>query len=55
MTSKVVKKTKEELVVEWSGDKGFGILHLKYDEGGRYILDAEFLGIDTVLEIIKAI
>jgi len=55
MTTKVVKRTKEELVVEWSGDKGFGVLAMKYDGKGGFIIDAEYMGIDSVLEILRSV
>ena len=55
MTSSVLKKTKEELVVEWSGNKGFGVLAMKYDGKGGFNIDAEYMGIDSVLEILRSV
>lgn len=53
MDAKVIKKTKDLVVVEWSGPTGFGQLVLKYDGQGGYNIDAEYIGFETLFEIIK--
>jgi len=53
METKVVKKTDEEVVIEWSGPTGFGVLIVKYDGKGGYTCDAEYIGFETLFEIIK--
>jgi len=53
METKVVKKTNEEVVIEWSGPTGFGVLTLKYNGRGGFIVDAEYIGLETLFEIIR--
>tara|TARA_R110000796_G_scaffold162503_1_gene279268 strand:- start:11284 stop:11463 length:180 start_codon:yes stop_codon:yes gene_type:complete len=56
MEAKITKKTKDLLIISWDKeDVGFGQLTLKWDvENNRYDLDAELMGIDTVIEIFKS-
>ena len=53
MVTKILKKTKELVVIEWDGPTGFGQLTLKYNGKGGYDVDAEFIGFETLFEIIK--
>ncbi len=53
METTVLKKTKELVVIEWDGPTGFGQLALKYNGKGGYDVDAEFIGFETLFEIIK--
>jgi len=56
MVVQIVKKNKTELVVNWAEEgTGFGILTLKYELGGRYTLDAEYIGIDKILQILEEV
>ena len=53
METKVLHKTDEEILIQWSGDTGFGELLIKYDGKGGYTCDAEYIGFKTLFEIIK--
>ena len=55
MEAEIVKKEKDLLIIEWcKGGVGFGQLTLKWNqELSNYELDAEMMGIDTVIEIFK--
>ena len=53
MVTEVVKKTKELVVIEWVGPTGFGKVVMKYNGKGGYSVDAEYIGIETLFEIIK--
>ncbi len=57
MTAKIINKDTYNLLIEWENKrKGFGQLSMKWDDGKKvYLLDSEFMGIDSVLEIIKAV
>ena len=53
METTILKKTKELVVIGWSGPTGFGQLVLKYNGKGGYEVDAEYIGFETLFEIIK--
>jgi len=56
MVIQIVKKTSKSLVVNWAEEgTGLGVLTIEYDERGRYILDAEYIGIDKILKIIDVV
>jgi len=55
MESRVVKKTDEVVVIEWSGSTGGGILTLIYNGKGGYNVDAEYVSVETLFEIIKSV
>jgi len=55
ITAKIIKKTKEGVAIEWSGRIGFGQVAVIYDGKGGYHIDAEFVGIETLFEIINAV
>ena len=52
-TAKIVLKTKDNCVIEWTGNTGYGQLIFTKKENNKLEIDTEFLGIDTVLEVIK--
>lgn len=56
MNAEIIKKTSDLLIISWDKENvGFGQLTLKWNEGLRkYELDAELMGIDTVIEIFKS-
>lgn len=54
MEANVIKQTDELVVIEWSGPTGFGQLVLKYNGRGGYEVGAEYIGFNTLFEIIKA-
>ena len=43
------------MAIEWSGRIGFGQVAVIYDGKGGYHIDAEFVGIETLFEIINAV
>jgi len=53
MKTKILKKTDKVVVIEWSGKTGFGQLAVRYTDDGNYKIDAEYIGIDTLFEIIR--
>ena len=53
MRATIETKTKDLAIINWSGPTGFGQLVIKYNNDGNYILDAEYIGLDTLLEILK--
>jgi len=56
MKAEIVKQGDDFIVIDWESEEaGFGQLTLAYDEKGRYILDAEYMQIETVIKIFKAI
>jgi hypothetical protein len=55
METKIINKTEDSIVVSWSGKTGFGELVINYNGNGGYHIDAEFIGINTLIEIIKNI
>jgi len=56
MKTEIVNQGDDFIVIEWvSEEAGFGQLTLAYDERGRYILDAEYMQIETIIKIFKAI
>ena len=56
VTAHIKKLTKDFMVVQWSHpDKGFGELTIEYDEKGCYKVDAEYMSLLSVIQIIQAI
>ena len=54
MTAKIIKQTEELLIIEWQcQEKGFGELVLIYNDHGGYSIEAEYMKLSTVLEILK--
>lgn len=51
----IFKKTEDELLIEWAGSEGYGQLGITYNDNGKYTIDAEFMALDTIIEIIKQI
>ncbi len=53
-TVEVTKINKEITLLDWSSDDGqFGRVTIEYNGKGGYTFDAEYLGLNTVLEIIS--
>lgn len=54
MKAEIVHKTDDKLLIQWEDEKGFfGQLGITYDGEGDYTIDAEYIGIEKILEIIK--
>jgi len=57
MKARITKKTKDILVIEWEKqDTGFGNLAMVWNPlKNRFIVDAEMMGIDFVIEVFKSL
>ncbi len=55
MKAKIIKKDKNNAIIEWSGETGFGQLIIKYNGNGSYKINAEYVGIETLLSIMNSI
>lgn len=56
MKAKILNKDNDNLLIEWDDGRYCGQLSMKWDNNlGKFILDSELLGVNTVLEIIKAV
>ena len=55
MTAKVISKVIDRAIIEWSDKSESGQISIVYDEKGRYIVNAEYIGIDRLLEILSKI
>ena len=57
MEARITKKTKDILVIEWEKqDIGYGNLSMVWNPlKGRFIVDAEMMDIDFVIEVFKAL
>ena len=57
MEARIIKKTKEILVIEWGKqDAGFGQLVMVWNPlKRRFIVDAEYMGIDFIIEVFKSL
>lgn len=57
MTTQIINKDNDNLLIEWEDKElGFGQLSMKWNNKlGKFILDSEHLGIDSILKIIKSI
>lgn len=52
----IIERTKTFLRVKWScEEKGFGEISIRAAKDGYLEVDAEYLSIETVIKIIKAI
>lgn len=57
MLSKIIHKDKNNLIINWEDkDKGVGQLIMRWDGTiNKFILDSDYLGINSILEIIKSL
>lgn len=55
MTAEIVAQNQDHAIIQWSGPTGFGQVTLNYDGKGGYHVDAEFVSLDTLLSILKAL
>jgi len=55
MTAKVISKVIDRAIIEWSDKGESGQISIVYDEKGRYIVNAEYIDIDRLLEILNKI
>ena len=55
MKAKVISKVIDRAMIEWSDKGECGQISIVYEEKGRYIVNAEYIGIDRLLEILNKI
>ena len=57
MDAKIIKKTKDILVIEWEKqDIGYGKLSMVWNPlKNRFIVDAEMMDIDFIIEVFKSL
>ena len=55
MEAKIIKKDKNNAIIEWCGAIGFGQLTIKYIGNGRYEIDGEYVGMETLISIMSSI
>ena len=52
---KITKKTETCVFVFWEENDAFGNLKIEYTNDGNYKIDAEYIGMDRLLTILKNI
>ena len=55
MKAKVISKVIDRAIIEWNDKDESGQISIMYDEKGSYIVDAEYIDIDRLLEILNKI
>lgn len=56
MTALIVAKADQGVMIDWEDpEMGFGSILIKYNQDGTYTLDAEYLSIDKIIKILKAV
>jgi len=56
MRARITLKTKETLVIEWEKQDEFGQLSMVWNPlKRRFIVDAECMGIDFIIEVFKSL
>ena len=55
MTAKIIYKNERKVIIEWSEGIEFGCIAIKYQIHGIYSINAEYIGIDRLLEILSKI
>jgi len=55
MEAEIIQRDNDNITIEWDNGGQFGNLSMKYNGKGSYIIDAEYVGINTVIEIFKAV
>lgn len=56
MKTLITHKTKDLILIEWSDDDlGCGQLKIKYNGRGGFKIDAEYMGMETVIKILKGV
>ena len=53
MNVRIIKRDSTFIALEWCDEDGFGQLYITYNNKGGYEVDAEYMGIEKVLEILK--
>ena len=55
METKLIKESKNLTVIEWREGKQFGQVVIRYNGRGGYTVDAEYIGMEKLIRIIKSI
>jgi len=55
VTAKIIYKNERKVIIEWSEGIEFGCIAIKYQIHGIYSINAEYIGIDRLLEILSKI
>lgn len=55
METTVLSKDKDSILISWEDSSGFGQVKLYYSGEGKYTVDAEFIGLDKLLEIFDSL
>jgi len=52
--SRITKKTDKKVLILWEENGEYGNIKIEYTEGGKYEIDAEYIGIDKLMRILKS-
>lgn len=56
ISSKITYKSTNECYIDWTDQEGqFGTIRIKYNDKGGFDVDAEYIGIMSMLKIIQAV
>ena len=55
MIAKIIYKSGVKVIIEWNDKDESGQISIVYDEKGKYIVNAEYIDIDRLLEILNKI
>lgn len=56
MNVEIVKQTKDLIIINWEDlEIGFGQLTMTANDGGTYTIDSEYMSIEFIIQVIKAI
>ena len=55
METKITAQTPELMIVQWSGPTGHGELRVEYNGKGGFNIDAEYIAMETVIEILASL
>lgn len=56
MKVEILKSNHAHMIVGWEDEKGnFGRLQIDYAEDGNYTIDAEYISMKKLIEIVKAV
>lgn len=47
--------TKENVLIEWTSEKGFGLLYFNSLEDGKYEVNTEFMNFQHIVDVLKAL
>ena len=53
ISAKITKQTKDKALILWEEDGEFGNIKIEYTEGGKFLVDAEYIGLERLLRVLK--